>query len=296
MSRAHLSTWEPVPRRTSLSSTVSHRKVDGLISQEDVQLHLESTLNEFLAFVQTLSHFQELEDQQLVDDLFQGLKAQAEEGDKMLEEVLSRPLTPTNTDSPNHHHTVIALRLLREVVDLAIKAFEVKRFGLNKCPTPEFDKNAQDRFSSMMDMMSELVGSHESTNTLSKRPVFSFTFGVLATLWWVAQAAPSPTLRLKAIMMMMDHPRREGLWDGPVAGKIAWEAVKLEMESVKEELGELKEGEDVPEYLRVKNIDIEYIGTTGARVVFKNGRDTALDRKGWVRYLTWDNTYRSYIS
>jgi hypothetical protein len=140
----------------------------------------------------------------------------------------------------------------------------------------------------MMDMMSELVEFRDSESSSSKRPVFSFTFGILATLWWVAQAAPSPTLRLKAVKMMLGHPRREGLWDGPVAGRVAWEAVKLEMKSVKEELGELEDGQDVPDYLRVKNIDIEYIGTTGARVIYKNGRDTAAGKGGWVRYMTWD--------
>jgi hypothetical protein len=290
MSRASIETWEPVPRRKSPVHLDTSREPDGFCTLTDVQLHLESTLNEFLAFVQNLNHFQKPEDQSIVESTFQGLKAQAEEGSKMLEEVLSR--SPTHTNAPNHQ-TSIALRLLRGCVDLAIAAFEVKRFGMNKAPTPEFDQAAIAEFSSMMDMMSELVASHDPNGSSSKRPVFSFTFGILATLWWVAQAAPSPTLRRKAIMMMMDHPRREGLWDGPVAGRVAWEAVKLEMESVKEELGELKDGEDVPDYLRIKNIDIEYIGTTGAKIIYKNARDTAAGEGGWVRYMTWDSASRN---
>jgi hypothetical protein len=290
MSRVHLQTWEPVPLRKSPALSDSSKELDGFCTLADVQLHLESTLNEFLAFVQTLNHFQKPEDQETVNRTFQGLKTQAEEGSKMLDEVLSQSPTHTN---PQKHQTFIALRLLRGCVDLAIAAFEVKRFGMNKAPTPEFDQTALSKFASMMDMMSELVGFHESNSSLSKRPVFSFTFGVLATLWWVAQSAPSPTLRLKAIMMMMEHPRREGLWDGPVAGQVALEAVQLEMESVKEEFGELKEGEDVPSYLRVKNIDIEYIGTTGARVEFKNGRDTAMGKGGHIRHMTWESASRN---
>jgi hypothetical protein len=290
MSRAHLETWEPVPLRKSPACSDSSKKLAVFCTLSDVQLHLESTLNEFLAFVQALNHFQKPEDQETVNHMFQDLKTQAEEGSNMLAEVLSQ--SPTHTNAPNHQ-AFIALRLLRGCVDLAVAAFEVKRFGMNKAPTPDFDQTALSKFSSMMDMMTELVGSHESNYSLSKRPVFSFTFGILATLWWVAQSAPSPTLRLKAIMMMMENPRREGLWDGPVAGQVALEALKLEMESVKGELGELKAGADVPDYLRVRNIDIEYIGTTGARVEFKNGRHTAMGKGGWIRHMTWESASRN---
>ncbi|KAF2796055.1 hypothetical protein K505DRAFT_416060 [Melanomma pulvis-pyrius CBS 109.77] len=330
MRRDELLTWEPVPR---------HQLSASLSTIEDVQLFLEGTLNDFLAFVQEMQPGKPVVDLEIIKHTFYHLKAQAEEGGKVLDQIFSRPSTGADEQ---RSQCFVALRLLRTVVNLALRAFEFKMWG------PQEDYTALEgnaKFVSMMDLISTLVGPSESNSpspssspTLEnrgaglrtsalvncwqdehlevsdrltepespvhegntkrwisqtpppspKRPVFSFTFGVLAALWWVAQQASTPALRLRAIHMMMEHPRREGFWDGPIAGRIAWEALVLEQASAKEELGEdIAFGEEVPEFLRIRNVDIEYLGTTGAKVEYKNVRATEKGDRGWVRFITW---------
>ncbi|KAF2713873.1 hypothetical protein K504DRAFT_530784 [Pleomassaria siparia CBS 279.74] len=288
--------WEPAPKHSITFPPESGS--NNTYDMGDAHVYLESTLNEFLAWANSLGETRPLSD--TVDlpsthEKFLRLKGQAREGGNILEDILSNP---SITRDPTQHQALLALRLLRAVVDLALTAFEVRRLGR---PEEAEIFESQNHFEEIMIIIEELVAptstgppssisSHTPSSSLkpsTQRPVFSFTFGVMTTLWWITQATPSQSMRIRAIQIMMQHCRREGFWDGPVAGRLAWEAVLLEQSST---LAELGIGVDTPKYLRIRNIDMDYAGVSGIRVEFKNLRAMERGEKGWVRMIKWHNS------
>lgn len=286
--------WEPAPKHQIDASRLNDSV--GESELEDAQLYLESTLNEFMAWVQSLggplltnsytAH---------ITERYYELKAQADLGKEILERVVSK-IAGASVES--YKQSFLALRLIQATVDLGLKAFRVKRLNIPlEGETQLFDDI--DHFKGMMEIIEDLMEpelspdiepvSFPNVPSPSRRPVFSFSFGILTTLWWIAQQAPFASQRNKAIAMMFAYPRREGFWDGPVAGRVAWEATLLEQQSVRDELGS-PEGSDqlfVPEHLRIRNIDIEFLGTTGARIEFKNMRAVQQGESGWSRTIEW---------
>ena len=255
--------WEPAPKHgLPFPLDPSRVRDTSLYSFEDVQLYLESTLNRFFAFVQDIGSLRSSpSDWENVERTALNLKAQTEEGGIMLEEMLSRPHPGPDV---NKRRLEIALRLLHSTIVLAITAFEHKKFNKAQefgVEETEFDGNAH--FEVIMDRVSTLIAldsqpdgeTQKSALQPSQRPIFSLSTGVLATLWWTAQQTSSLTLRRKAISMMMEQPRREGFWDGPIAGKLALQVFELEQQGIqyRDEFGEGPEHwpEDVPEPLRL---------------------------------------------
>jgi hypothetical protein len=92
--------------------------------------------------------------------------------------------------------------------------------------------------------------------------------------------------------LMLSHPRREGFWDGLLAGQIAQEVLRIEQESTQEELGLLNMPDRdfiVPEDLRIVVVALTYdeVDNRKARVEFRNARNMANDTRGKVQYVIW---------
>ncbi|CAI6330555.1 unnamed protein product [Periconia digitata] len=291
--------WEQPLKHGMNMSKFDHNDLGGL-DLEDAQLHLSSTLNAFMAWFQSLEQpGPSVSDSDMVPitQKFYKLKSQAEEGARLLESVLSRSEEAT-ANVAGYKSASTALRLLHAAVDLSVKAFEVRRLENSIEEEAEiFDQS--NPFKGMMEMLEDLLGPGSEALSSSKsecfphptnkQPVFSFNSGILFTLWWIFQQTLSTPHRMKAISMMLMYPRREGFWDGLIAGKIAWEAVRLEQQSVRDELG-VSGGSGqlvVPEHLRIRNIDIEYLGTTGAKVEYRNVRTVKQGGSGWERIMNW---------
>jgi hypothetical protein len=102
----------------------------------------------------------------------------------------------------------------------------------------------------------------------------------------IATRAHTMRLRKKAISLLLENPRRDGLWDGPWAGSIAKEALTLEINTVKEVLGVEIQDEPIPLQFRVKNIVISYPGPRQTTVEFRNERAIERGEPGWVRNFT----------
>jgi hypothetical protein len=144
-------------------------------------------------------------------------------------------------------------------------------------------------FARMLDLATRLL-PHSS----SLLPVFTTSMGPLSALWIIATRAPSvcTEIRKRAVRVMLSYPRREGFWDGMVAGQVAQEVLKLEQESAREELGGAgMEGRDliVPDDLRIVVVALKYdeVDNRRASVEHRSKRDMALDRRGRMQYLTW---------
>ncbi|KAH7112864.1 hypothetical protein B0J11DRAFT_446471 [Dendryphion nanum] len=119
------------------------------------------------------------------------------------------------------------------------------------------------------------------------RPVFSSSSGWLTGLWLVASQVRNRALRRQAIALLLDYPRREGAWDGILAGRIALEAMKIEeMAAEREEAVPLHEGSSLSSN-RTRDISIEYERMRGARVEFRSYQEHQRGECGHVRYLAW---------
>ncbi|KAH7392989.1 hypothetical protein BKA66DRAFT_317530 [Pyrenochaeta sp. MPI-SDFR-AT-0127] len=150
-----------------------------------------------------------------------------------------------------------------------------------------FDLSAQ--FIKMFELATRLLPI--STNAA---PVFTTTIGPTSALWLVAMRAPSTcaALRKRAVSLMLSHPRREGFWDGMIAGQIAQEALRLEQENTQAELGlSAAPTRDliVPDDLRILVVAVSFVEDNDrkAKVEYSNIRDMKEGRPGSVQWIIW---------
>ena len=128
-----------------------------------------------------------------------------------------------------------------------------------------------------------------SGTSQQRRPVFTFSQGVVGPLSTVAFQCRSPTVRREAIALLLLYPRREGLWDSHTAGRLDWEIMCLEEELARQSRGQ-REGcfqvnaaSDIPLDCRIRTVDMT---CTGARV----GRvrlNTVKESGKAVKILEW---------
>jgi hypothetical protein len=124
-------------------------------------------------------------------------------------------------------------------------------------------------------------------NVQAKQPTFSCRFGILQPLFMVAVRSRHPIIRRKAIALLLHYPRREGLWDGVVAGRIAYESMMTEEEACEEAGIQLTEASDMPEMFRVRDIRVELMEGRSGRVNFRTMGQFASGDPGYRRTIDW---------
>ncbi|KAF9701186.1 hypothetical protein EKO04_000067 [Ascochyta lentis] len=141
------------------------------------------------------------------------------------------------------------------------------------------------------DMMSNAV--HLLSATSPPGPIYTVAPGPLAALWLIATSAPSScvALRKRAMELMLSHPRREGLFDGMLAGRIGRVAWGLEQAGARRELsvdgGRGEEGDlVVPEVARMVHVDVHQEGPWRARVKLANAGEVRRGG-GTVVWIEW---------
>lgn len=156
--------------------------------------------------------------------------------------------------------------------------------------TTPFDEAAH--FSTIFDLCTQLLGV---SGNKAATPVFMTSMGPTAALWFIAVRAPAAcqALRRRAVGLMLSHPRREGFWDGMVAGQIASEALSLEQARTRAELGIVDHGSaadlEVPEHLRIISFWLTYPEDEDrrVRVEFSDERDLAVGVPSAFKWFTW---------
>ncbi|EUC40205.1 hypothetical protein COCMIDRAFT_109418 [Bipolaris oryzae ATCC 44560] len=155
--------------------------------------------------------------------------------------------------------------------------------------TTPFDEAAL--FASIFDLCDQLLVVPGNKST----PVFMTSMGPTAALWFIAIRAPAScqALRRRAVGLMLSHPRREGFWDGMVAGWIADEALSLEQERTRAELNIFSNDAvgdvEVPKHLRIISFWLTYPDDEDrkVRVGFSDAGDLAVGVPGTVKWFTW---------
>lgn len=123
------------------------------------------------------------------------------------------------------------------------------------------------------------------------RPVFSSNTGLLSALWLVVSKAKSSALRRRAIALMVDFPRREGIWDSVVSGRVAWEILRLEETAVDGVLGvnPNQQAETIPDINKVRDCSIRYVAPRVMEVEFRSLSqcEAGPHVRGLTRLLAW---------
>ncbi|KAF2826236.1 hypothetical protein CC86DRAFT_394266 [Ophiobolus disseminans] len=284
MTTADSGSWEPTPRtKEPFISPNTDLNANSLLA---LQQYLQALLNRTLAFLQA-SLGRSLEEGEDVYHGYCRLLARFDHGTKLLEELSAKAAYSTN----DFTQSLTSLQLLHSQLEYFMRSprpdLEAKfDFMTNPFEEP-FDSSAH--FTKMLDLATKLL-LHGS----SLSPVFTTTSGPLQALYLIAARAPSQChdLRKRAAKLMLSYPRREGFWDGLVAGQIAQEMLRLEQESAQKELGlSIAPSQDliVPKELRIIVVALSYDENNDrkARVEYRNAREMADGVPGRVQYVTW---------
>lgn len=73
----------------------------------------------------------------------------------------------------------------------------------------------------------ELLDDSQS-NSSSRRPIFTFDTGVIASLWYVATKCRDSNKRWTAVSILRNNPRREGVWDSAMMAEFASTLIRIE--------------------------------------------------------------------
>lgn len=145
-------------------------------------------------------------------------------------------------------------------------------------------------FSQMYHLAARLLPTRTADNR-PPRPVFTITTGPLSALYLIIMRAPSScnALRRQALGLILSHPRREGFWDGRIAGRMAQTLMEIEQQSARKALGLAGDSAtlgdiEVPQHLRVIAVMLgEAEGEKSGRVEYLTQADVEAGRKGFVR-------------
>ena len=149
-----------------------------------------------------------------------------------------------------------------------------QHFGITS-PLSQMPYDPAQHFSDMMPHIEHLLSL-----TPPSTPIYAAAPGPLSALWLIAVSAPSSCvgLRKKALELIRQSPRREGSFDGQMAGQIGIVAWELEQAAARKEAGVDVGGEGqedlvVPDHLRLVYMDVEYAKDDEhrAKVKFANG-------------------------
>ncbi|KAF2114109.1 hypothetical protein BDV96DRAFT_600841 [Lophiotrema nucula] len=308
MSDDSLAIWEPQPRRDFAVQRTSFKNI------LQARAYFESTFNDVLAFMQSLDvcpPTSETHREAVIQELT-CIRQQFNVGTGLLEDLLSNPAISVDMN------TTIGIRLIHDQIKAWLEAFSSFDFdgmrdlgwGMQEDDLRVIVELASQLLQAPFDLTlphgavpADFYPSEADRNYGSGRPmpalaepVFFSGSGVLSALFAVVSRARDPLLRRRAVALLLSYPRREGMWDSVLAGRIAWEAIMLEEADTYEEMslherhtnpGRLGRTPDIPDSNRIRDIAITYTGLRVATVEFRNVEQYKAGLPGFRREIAW---------
>ena len=122
-----------------------------------------------------------------------------------------------------------------------------------------FRESSYDRYLSYFQRIVALARQNLQPTSLNSVEVakdlcFSVDTHVVAPLYAVIHKCRDPSVRREAVRLLKLSPRREGIWDGLLAGQVGEKIISLEEEG----LGLVASCHDVPEWARVKAVSVDF--------------------------------------
>jgi len=310
MSQDMLQTWTKRPNRTFTKPPANFKTFS------QARYHFEALYHELLGFMQALDVDPPTGPgaEEYVVGEYVRFQHDFDEMNVRLEVFLARL---SHLTSREDRESILGIKLFREQLRVYLRLF--KSFdGAKRAREIEWHVEEHD-MKIILDLASELLkapqdlcipegavpGDYYSDNTEPEhisgleipaysRPIFSSNSGILSALWMVAAKSSSSMLRRRAIALMLNYPRREGVWDGVLAGRIAWESLTLEETAVDGVLGANKDKlEERPEVIedhnKVRDCSIRYVGPRAMEVEFRSLKqwEAGPDVRGVKRTIAW---------
>jgi hypothetical protein len=277
--------WEPIPlvKEPTISQSASLDD-DSLVA---MHCHIQNQINQVLAFLPANMH-RPYEDRDAVAYQYRRLLTRFDRTTELLDILC---ITAYKSKLVDFTQPIMALQMLHAQLEYFLRIPRGDVEAKFKCFGEPFSKpfDAAAHFAKMLDLATQLLPHNPSLS-----PVFTTSMGPLSALWLIASRAPSActALRKRAVRVMLSYPRREGFWDGLVAGQIAQELLRLEQEATQEELGLITTpGRDLipPDDLRIVVIALRYdkVDNRKATIHFRSARDMATNAPGKMQYLSW---------
>ena len=111
-----------------------------------------------------------------------------------------------------------------------------------------------DEFKAIMLLGAEIVDTEKKSKDVRKAK-FNLDTGVIFPLYFVAVKCRDFGLRWKAIALMRESERQEGVWNSVLTAKVAERLVTVEEESLK---GRRPEADGVPREKRVVGVELRF--------------------------------------
>lgn len=114
---------------------------------------------------------------------------------------------------------------------------------------------------------------------------FALDTNIVATLYFVVSLCRDPLVRREAVSLLYELPLQEGLWDSAATARICEKLVNIEEEG----LGEVTCCEDVPEWARVRSVQMGFDmeGRAGKISYRRHNGVLGLDEADYEELLEW---------
>ena len=108
--------------------------------------------------------------------------------------------------------------------------------------------------SEILDLATTVVNmQNRESRSSSQRPTFSMDMNIVTPLFSVAHRCRDPHIRRRAISLLYDAPRQEGLWHSVIVARVAERIMRTEEAG----LGEVRTSADVPEEKRISEVGLQ---------------------------------------
>lgn len=129
-----------------------------------------------------------------------------------------------------------------------------------------------------------LVQRQQEQEVSTGQPSCSSGLGYVMPLHMVAARCRNPRLRRRAVQLLLNCPRREGIWDAQLAGRIVSQTIEMEEQA----MGLSPDGGDnVPADRRIREVKLDFQGERTAAVRFVTVGDWKQGRLGSQRLIEW---------
>ncbi|MCJ1410213.1 hypothetical protein MMC19_004298 [Ptychographa xylographoides] len=122
-------------------------------------------------------------------------------------------------------------------------------------PTPALFGEMMKGFNTIITLSRSLIYSSQPKSSgaaQSLSPSVSLDIGIVGPLYHIAMKCPDKRIRVQAIQLLQDRPRREGLWDGITVAKIAQRTMDAGSRSIP---FALRTGGGVPDFVKLYGLD-----------------------------------------
>ena len=259
-----LAAWE----RDPLVSVVT--PVLGFSSIADAHSYVESLWHNLLAFLQ----YTELHPPTTTDEfarfaVFRELLIRAMESSSQALEMLASQRTTSHDDQDESGFNI--LRLYHTLIGI--------RLRINPLEPGQREAAFDNLEADLQQMLQHCELIIRANCTTPKRSSFSSGLGYLMPLHTVAARCRNPSIRRRALLLLLSSGRREGIWDGILTGKIVTTTIERE--------GRVANLQTVPGDQRIREVKIEFLGERKARLRYITVADWRARLHGEQHILEW---------